>query len=253
MKPLITISNHKGSSVVSARGLHQFLVAESASNTVGEKFTDWIKRMLDYGFEKGLDFEPLEYNYKGEEIRKSDNQRVSKRDYLLSIECAKEISMVQRNDKGKQARKYFIAVEKKAKQLTVPTNPLDLLKLAVAEMEKKDQQIAVFQPKAELMDRILDTGRNIDIGQAAKILNLPFGRNTMFEKLRNRGILFKNRNEPKQEYVNRGYFLLKEKFITRSEHPDFVVLKVLVTQKGLEFLGNAFKTTPVNKQLALIN
>ena len=231
MKPIITISKHQGNSVVSARELHQFLVVQSTSNAVGEKFADWIHRMLDYGFEQGLDFEVLEYNYKGEEIRKSDNQRVSKREFVLTIDCAKEISMIQRNDKGKQARKYFIQVEKRAKQqLTAPKTPLDLLRLAVSEIEKKDQQIAVFQPKAELMDRILDTGKNIDIGQAAKILNLPFGRNTMFEKLRLRGILFKNKNEPKQEYIKRGYFLLKEKFITRKDHPDFVVLKVLVTQ-----------------------
>lgn len=252
MEPIITISKRKGNSAVSARELHQFLVVQSTSNTVGEKFADWIRRMLDYGFEQGLDFEVLEYNYMGEEIRKSDNQRVSKRDFMLSIDCAKEISMLQRNNKGKQARKYFIEVEKRAKQLAAPTNPLELLKLAVSEMEKKDQQIAVFQPKAELMDRILDTGQNIDVGQAAKILDLPFGRNTMFEKLRLRGIFFKNRNEPKQEYIKRGYFLLKEKFISRNGHPDFVVLKVLVTQKGLEFLGNAFKTTHNNKQLALI-
>ena len=71
MKPIITISKHQGNSVVSARELHQFLVVQSTSNAVGEKFADWIHRMLDYGFEQGLDFEVLEYNYKGEEIRKS--------------------------------------------------------------------------------------------------------------------------------------------------------------------------------------
>ena len=129
---------------------------------------------------------------------------------------------------------------------------LDLLKLAVSEIEKKDKEIALLEPKAELMDKILDSEEKIDIGQASKILELPFGRNTMFRKLRERGIFFKNRNEPKQEYINRKYFVLKEKYIDRNSHSGFVVVKVLVTQKGLRFLSNVFGTEISKKQLALI-
>ena len=46
----------------------------------------------------------------------------------------------------------------------------------------------------------------MDIGQAAKILGLPFGRNTLFKKLREMGVFFANRNEPKQKYIDAGYF-----------------------------------------------
>jgi Rha family phage regulatory protein len=73
-----------------------------------------------------------------------------------------------------------------------------------------EKQVAVLKPKAEFMNRIMDCGQKIDIGQAAKILQLPFGRNTLFKKLRDTGIFFRNRNEPKQEYVDRGYFELRE-------------------------------------------
>lgn len=90
------------------------------------------------------------------------------------------------------------------------------------------------------MDKVMDTDDKIDIGQAAKILKLPFGRNIMFSKLRKNGIFFKNKNEPKQEYIAREYFELKEKFIERNDHPGFVVIKVLVTQKGLDFLSKLF-------------
>ena len=110
----------------------------------------------------------------------------------------------------------------------------------------------ILEPKAELMDKILDTDQKIDIGQAAKILQLSFGRNTMFRRLREKGIFFKNRNEPKQEYIDRGYFELKEKYIDRNNHDGFTVIKVLVTQKGLDFLAKMFEVVKSKKQLALI-
>lgn len=126
-----------------------------------------------------------------------------------------------------------------------PPSTLDLLKLAVSEMEKKDQEIATLKPKAEFLEKVFDADEKIDVGQAAKILELPFGRNTMFKKLRENGIFFKNKNEPKQEYIKRQYFQLREKYIARNNHEGFVVMKVLVTQKGLEFLSKLFnKTTP---------
>ena len=110
----------------------------------------------------------------------------------------------------------------------------------------------ILEPKAELMDKILDTDQKIDIGQAAKILQLSFGRNTMFRRLREKGIFFKNRNEPKQEYIDRGYSELKEKYIDRNNHDGFTVIKVLVTQKGLDFLAKMFEVVKSKKQLALI-
>lgn len=117
------------------------------------------------------------------------------------------------------------------------------------EAEKKVQTL---MPKAELMDRVLDTDQKIDVGQAAKILNLPFGRNTLFQKLREKGVFFINRNEPKQEYISRGYFELKEKFIERNNHDGFTVIKVLVTQKGLDFIAKLFEVVPSVKRQASI-
>lgn len=114
------------------------------------------------------------------------------------------------------------------------------------------KQVAALAPKAELMDKVLDTDQKIDVGQAAKILNLPFGRNTLFQRLRERGIFFCNRNEPKQEYINRGYFELKEKLIDRNNHESFTVIKVLVTQKGLDFLARQFEVVQTPKKMAPI-
>lgn len=135
-------------------------------------------------------------------------------------------------------------------------NPDLLIEVATAlkiEKQKRieaEKQIKTLQPKAELMDKVLDTDEKIDIGQATKILELPFGRNTLFKKLREKGVFFKNRNEPRQDFVKRGYFVLKEKFIERNNHDGFVVIKVLVMQKRLEYISNLFNAATAQKQIA---
>ncbi len=102
------------------------------------------------------------------------------------------------------------------------------------------------------MDKIIDSGEKIDIGQTAKILGLPYGRNTLFKKLRDLGVFFKNRNEPKQEYVDRKYFELKEQWIERNSHDSFMIVKVLVTQKGLEYINKLLEGNKSNgKQLKI--
>lgn len=97
-----------------------------------------------------------------------------------------------------------------------------------------------LQPKAAFADAAFATDDKVDIGMSAKILKLGFGRNTLFDKLRKAGVFFANRNEPKQRYIDAGYFEMKEKFIERNNHPGFVVTKVLVTQKGLAYLNHLF-------------
>lgn len=137
-------------------------------------------------------------------------------------------------------------------------SPDFIIKLATNLKEEQskrieaEKQVHKLKPKAELMDKVLDTGEKIDIGQAAKILGLPFGRNTLFVKLRQMGVFFKNRNEPKQEYIDRKYFELKEKWIERNEHDSFMVVKVLVTQKGLAYINSLFKPEPQDKRIAKI-
>jgi len=231
MTELISIKEYKGQKVINARELHYFLESR-------RDFSTWIKdRIEKYGFIENQDYSTFTKIV----------ERAKRIEYALTIDTAKEIAMVEGNDKGKQARQYFIECEKKLQNKAIDfSNPDTVLQLAQnwAESEKKrleaEKTIKVLQPKADLMDKVMDTDDKIDIGQAAKILKLPFGRNIMFSKLRKNGIFFKNKNEPKQEYIARGYFELKEKFIERNDHPGFVVIKVLVTQKGLDFLSKSF-------------
>lgn len=101
MKQLIKITQHQTlNQVVSARELWEFLGVET-------RFNDWSTRMLEtYGFEENLDYQFYS------NLSKNTMGRPSK-DYALTLDCAKEISMIQRTPKGKQARQYFLECEKK--------------------------------------------------------------------------------------------------------------------------------------------
>ena len=126
------------------------------------------------------------------------------------------------------------------------------LEQAKAEKKQLEEKNAKLQPKADFADAAFATDDKVDIGMSAKILKLGFGRNTLFDKLRKAGVFFANRNEPKQRFIDAGYFEMKEKFIERNNHPGFVVTKVLVTQKGLAYLNHLFGGKPSDGKLAKI-
>ncbi len=103
MNQLITITQQGENQVVNARDLHQFLEVDT-------KFTMWIERRIEeYGFIENEDFEVFPIFGK-----KSKRGRPSK-EYAITLDMAKELSMVERNEKGRQARRYFIAIEKEAR------------------------------------------------------------------------------------------------------------------------------------------
>lgn len=161
------------------------------------------------------------------------------------------------NDRIKELLKYGMTATQPTLEAIV-NNPDLVIGLAQKLKEEREHKAKLqaenekLRPKAELMDKIMDTDQKIDIGQAAKILQLPFGRNTLFQKLREKGVFFSNRNEPKQEYVKRGYFELKEKWIDWDNHDGFMVVKVLVTQKGLDFIAKLFEVIKQSKKITSI-
>lgn len=122
------------------------------------------------------------------------------------------------------------------------------------EQEKKqlEDKTAKQEPYVSFAKTAFKAEGKVDIGQAAKILGLPFGRNTLFKKLKEKGILF-NRNEPKQRYIDAGYFELTQlPPIHRNNHPDIIVMKVICTQKGLAFINKLFGGSSEKTKLATI-
>lgn len=239
---LIPINESNGRRAVNARDLHIFLGNK-------RQFSDWIKqRISQYGFVENQDFEVF-HNFV-----KNPNGGRPQDEYAISIDMAKELSMVENNERGRQARRYFIECENIATNPTPFNLPKDfpsaLRELAdtveknqqlALENKQKDDQIKKLKPKADFADAAFKADGLVDIGQAAKILGLPFGRNTLFKKLREACIFFVNKNEPKQKYIDQGYFVLTElPPIKRTNGPDLIVMKVYCTQKGLAYINHLF-------------
>jgi phage anti-repressor protein len=136
MNELIKVQkNDDGRQVVSARELHDFL-------EVGSRFNDWFNNMLKYGFEENIDYTSFTKNLVSGGKTK---------EYALTLDMAKELSMIQRSDKGKQARKYFIDCEKK---LNRPRTALELAKeqvLLLEDLERTQKELDIaIKTKAEI-------------------------------------------------------------------------------------------------------
>ena len=134
MNSLINVwETEKGNQAVSARELHQFL-------EVGREFANWIKgRIEKYGFIENKDFYKLYFDQQGNiiSIAQSGNvdyQRVigCRIEYVITINMAKELAMVENNEKGKEARRYFIQCEEQFRSMKEQT-----LKISPEEIKWK--------------------------------------------------------------------------------------------------------------------
>ena len=125
-----------GNSVVSGRELHEFL-------EVNEKYTQWFNRMMGYGFTENVDF--ISFSEKTEKLGGRP-----KIDHALTLDMAKEISMIQRTEKGKQARQYFIEVEKVFKeQYRLPQTPEEKLALTMEVTTRLNKRIGKIEEDLE--------------------------------------------------------------------------------------------------------
>ena len=127
MKELIKITEKEGQQLVDARELHEFLGNK-------RQFADWIKQRINqYGFIENEDFSISQICEKGGRPRT---------DYIITVDMAKQLSMVENNEKGNQARKYFIQCEKKLKEvLQDPYNRLSPELKAIFQIDQKQQEI----------------------------------------------------------------------------------------------------------------
>lgn len=147
MSELIPIQDNDGAQAVMGRDLHAFL-------EVRDNYTDWMKRMVAYGFSAGQDFSEISDKPKGAGRPRTD--------HIVTLDMAKEISMIQRTEKGKQARQYFIECERRAKE-PAELSPEEIMARAIKvadhtikELEAKtaDQALALeaAKPKVEYYD-----------------------------------------------------------------------------------------------------
>lgn len=192
MEELIKVTkDDKGISVVSGRELHDFL-------EVTERYSSWFLRMTKYGFEEGVDYVGCKvFNT----LAKQELQ-----DHALTLDMAKEISMIQRTEKGKQARQYFIDVEKAYKQQAeqpqykLPQNYSE----ALIELAKEVKKNEALQPKADKYDRYLSNKGLITITEIAKEYGMSGKGLNKF--LHEKGVIYKKGDKwfVYQRYANDG-------------------------------------------------
>ncbi|HHK1210556.1 TPA: phage antirepressor KilAC domain-containing protein [Streptococcus pyogenes] len=230
MNQIINITvNDNHEPVVSGRDLHKVLEIKTA-------YKDWFPRMAEYGFEEGQDFSSF--------LSKSTGGRPSQ-DHVLKLDMAKEIVMLQRNEKSKQVRKYFIQVEK---DFNSPEKIMArALLMADKKVHKLEAQIEADRPKVLFADAVSASHTSILVGELAKLLKqngVNIGATRLFTWLRKHGYLIKRNgrdwNMPTQKSVELGLIRVKETSITHSDGHITVSKTPLVTGKGQQYFINKF-------------
>lgn len=241
MNELIPIQNHNGIQAVMGRDLHAFL-------EVKEPYTDWLPRMVAYGFVAGQDF--VQKNLIGQDRL---GRRRETTNHIVKLDMAKEISMIQRTERGKQARQYFLECERKAQQKSTPALPqtyaeaLRELASTVEAKEALEAQAAIDAPKALFADAVSTSHTTILVGDLAKILKgngINIGANRLFKWMRTNGFLIARKgtdwNMPTQRSMEMGLFKVKETAVTHSDGHVSVSKTPKVTGKGQQYFTSRF-------------
>ena len=237
---------------VSGRELHKALGVKTS-------YTAWVKRMCEYGFTEDVDFVTCFPNLESENQHGGQN----KIDHQLTIPMAKELCMLQRTDKGKQMRQYFIAVEE---QWNTPeiimSRALRMASKNIVRLEEKnaalESKIAEDAPKVEFANAVAESSSLIDIGTLAKLArdeNIPIGRNRLFDWLRQHKYIMdkEHKYEPYQTWLDRGIFVTKE-YSYRTAYGYETQTKILVTGKGQIYLIEKLRSEFCKKEnVAVVN
>lgn len=221
MKELIKINttnfNQEIKQTVNARDLHFSLESK-------QDFSTWIKNRLD-GFMENQDF--IRFH------QKKEANNATMIEYCLTLDTAKHVAMIERNEKGKQIRQYFIDFENNNKQINpfLTTSRKELLRLAL-EQEEKIEKLETNNIKQEqVINEYISVNNNKTYTAVAKILHLK--PHAFIEKLRYWKYI-NNQNIPYQRYIDCGYFIIKKSinknnsFLTHFE-------SYLITKKGFEY------------------
>lgn len=234
---LLRINYESEQPTVSARELHEGL-------EINTKFATWFERMCEYGFSEGNEFFP--------KVGKTSEQggRPSI-DYQISIDMAKQICMIQRTEKGKQYRQYFIDLEKAwntpeqvmARALKIANNEIDKLKaenkVLIADTER-------MKPKEIFADAVESSRTSILIGDMAKLIcqnGHEIGQNRLFEWMRQNDYLIKSggsKNMPTQKAMEQKLFEVKERTVVNPDGSVRITRTTLVTGKGQIHFINKF-------------
>lgn len=220
MNELIKVNYDNDTPTVSGRELHELL-------DIKTPYDKWFPRMCEYGFSESIDFSTF--------LSESTGGRPAT-DHQLTIEMAKEICMLQRNDKGKQVRQYFLNLEKAwntpemvmSRALKMAESQICKLQAVNSELTVKNQ---ILQPKADFFDELVDRNLLTSFRETAKELNIKEKKFINF--LIDKKYIYRDKKGKLMPYSskNNGLFELKETF---NEKTQWSGTQTLITPKGRE-------------------
>lgn len=227
---------------VSARELHK-----QVGST--ERFSAWFERQLQYGFVENEDYTTVKVL-----TEVQNNGGVQQRqltDHNLSVDMAKEICMVQKNENARKVRQYLIELEKAwntpeqimARALKMADKTIEQLK---TDNKALEQKIERDKPKTIFADAVSTSHTSILIGDLAKLIcqnGVQIGQKRLFEWMRQNNFLIKSgssRNMPMQRYVEQGLFKIKESSYVDGNGCNVTTKTTVVTGKGQIYFVNQF-------------
>lgn len=212
--PLIPISEQNGMTAVSGRDLHAFLEVETP-------YAKWFPRMVEYGFVEGQDYQTFLSD------RSDGLPGKPLTNHAMTIDMAKELSMIQRTDRGKQARQYFIEVEKQrnAPALTEEQIVAQALQITVAKVQALESKIEQDAPKVNFWDTYCADDDKINFRTVASVLKV--GEHDLRDCLIYTGWIYVetrsrwSASKQGKEYRNRySEFSHKKPYFDRVHNPD---------------------------------
>lgn len=233
MNELIKVTtNENDEQLVNGRELYEFL-------GVKDNYTDWFKRMIKYGFDENVDF--ISFSEKSDKPFGGRPQV----NHYVKLDMAKEISMLQRTERGKQARRYFIQLEKfwnSPEMVTKRALEFQQKKIEVLQLENES-----LKPKALFADAVDASKTSILIGDLAKLIKqngIDIGQNRLFQWLRDNGYLIARKGEsynmPTQRSLDLGIAEIKERTHNNPDGSIRISRTPKITGKGQIYFVKKF-------------
>ena len=230
MNELIKVEVKNNQQVVSARDLYNGL-------KIAQRFSRWVDNNFEM-FEEGTDF------YKCTSSTVVNNGAVREiDDYIITIDMAKQLAMMVRNDNGKRYRKYFLKLEEKW------NDPKEVVKRGYEILQNENNQLRIendqLKPKALFADTVAASDDTILVRDLAKFLRqngINIGQNRLFSWLRDKGYLIKKSNgyTPTQKAMDLELFEVSEWTISNNSGKPKIKLTTRVTGKGQNYFVNKF-------------
>ena len=224
MNELLKVNYNSEQPTVSGRELHEFLEIETP-------YKKWFDRMVEYGFENGKDYAEVM-----DKIVQNPQGGRPATDHELTIPMAKELCMLQRNEKGKQARQYFLKVEEAwnspemimERALKLSNARVRELLGSVSELKVENQ---IMKPKADYFDELVERNLLTNFRDTAKQLGIK--QRDFVNFLLEKKYLYRDKSGKLLPYAdkNNGLFELKECF---NEATNWAGTQTLITPKGRE-------------------